>query len=366
MAIRGPRGTKTSNEGMPEKSAAVLSKCAKGMPAKRKMKKVTGTVFKVSLPLTKGSMLLERTSFCMDSLPVSSAYSPPPNSDVSPESEDYELDSHAEHSSELQQDLYTGDGDVGQYMGPEINFSQCQEVDGYFGDNQYFNQFEDITGTKDRSFYGRKIYNRQRVSQENSNLLYKELENEGPQTPSEGLSVSHAQDWTPYNSYRHEEGYIEPWSSSASQSNVGTRVEASREERQSSDYTRYYPQQQPQNQHMARFHTSVVTGGAGPHLDAARVNTYPRGGDPCTYSSIVPEPRGQFLEIEQRRWQTYMEVPFGRVQTAPQSYTMPPAAYQATEAGHGGMFNPNYSTGPGSIPDQHFPPPSVLWSPVWS
>lgn len=373
--------TKISNEGMPEKCAVALSKLAKGMSTKRKMRKVTDTVFKVSLPLTKGSVLLERTSFSVDSLPVSSAYLPSPDSDVSPESqsEDCELDwdsgsfavSHAEHTSmctpsHLQEDLYSGDGDAGQ------------AVDGYFCDNEYFNQSGDIIGTKDQRFYVERNYNRPHGSQERSNLFYKEWQNEGPQTQSEGLSpaVSHTQDWSSYNSsYGREEGCTELWSNSTSQSNVGTRVEVSREERQremSSDATQYYSQQKPQNQHMSRDH-SLLTGSVGqrglsgelaPHLDAARSNMYPYVGDSHAHSgSVPPEPRVQFLGIERRRWQTYMEFPFGHVQTAPRSYMMQPTAYQATEVCRGGMFNPNYNIGPRTNPDQHFSHPSVLWSP---
>lgn len=349
--------TKTSNEGMPEKCAVVLSKWEKGMTTKRKMRKVTDTVFKVSLPLTKGTVLLERTSFSVDGLPVSSTYSPSPDSDLSlsleSQSEDCELDwdsgsfavNHAEHTSictpsQLQQDLHSEDGDAGKYMtGPERNFTQYQEVDCYFGDNEYFNQSGDITGTKDQRSYGEINYNRQHGSQERSNLFYREWQNE--MSPA----VSHTQDWSSYDSsYGREEGCTELWSNSASQSNIRTRVEVSREERQremSSDATQYYSQQQPQNQHMARDHTSLRTGSVGqhglsgelaPHLDAAGSNIYPYVGDPRTHSdSIAPEPRVQFLGIERRRWQTYMEFPFGRVQTAPQSYMTQPMAYQATE-----------------------------------
>ncbi len=385
--------TKISNEGMPEKCAAVLSKWAQGMTTKRKMRKVTDTVFKVSLPLTKGSVLLERTSFSVDSLPVSSACSPSPDSDLSPlpesQSEDCELDcdggsfalNHAEHNSmctpsQLQQDLYSGDGGAGQYMGPERNFSQYQEVEGYFGNNEYFTQSEDITLTKDQRFYGEMNYHRQHGSQERSNVFYKEWQNEGPQTQSEGLS----QDWSSYSSsYGRQEGCTEPWSNSTSQSNVGTRVEVSREERQremSSDAPQYYFQQQLQNHHMARDHTSPLSGSVeqrdlsgelAPHLDAARSNMYSYVGYPRAHSgSIAAEPRVQFLGFEGRRWQTHMEFPFGCVQTAPQSYMTPATVSQATEVGHGGMFNPNYNTGSGTNPGQHCPHPSVFWSPLWS
>lgn len=44
---------------------------------KGNQQKANGTVFKVSLPLTEGSVLLQRTSFSRDRVPVSTAYEPP-------------------------------------------------------------------------------------------------------------------------------------------------------------------------------------------------------------------------------------------------------------------------------------------------
>lgn len=349
------------------------------MTAKRKVKKVDNTVFKVSLPLTKGSMLLERTSFSMDSLPVSSAYSPSSDSDLIPspesQSEDCELDyntgssNHTEHTSQLQQDLCSGDADAdaGHYKGPERNVpvTQYQEVDGYFTDNEYFNQSEDITGTKYQKVYGDDNYNRQHSSQERSSKrFYNEWQNEGPQTQNEWLSpaVSHTQGWPAYNSsYRREAGCTEQWYNSTSQSKVGTRV--SREERQnemSIDATQHYYQRQPQNQYMA----CLQTGSAGQHglsdelavqSDAARIGMHPHSGDPLAHSgSTAPEPRVWFPEIEQRPLQTYMEFAIGHVHTAQQSYMTQSKAQQATQVGHGVMSNPNYNIGPRTNTDQHF------------
>ncbi|XP_044027954.1 uncharacterized protein si:ch211-199g17.2 isoform X2 [Siniperca chuatsi] len=387
IAVKGPRVNKTSNQGMccraaQSKECAVgLSKWAKRMTTKRKTRKVSNTVFKVSLPLTKGSVLLERTSFSVDSLPVSSTYSPSFDLDLipSPESQSEDCDTgsfainQADNTSmcttSLQQDLYSGDADVGQYIGPERNFTvtQHQEVNGYFGDNEYFSQSEDITGTEEQRFYGEKSYNRQQGSQERSSeTFYKEWQNAGPQTQDAVSS---------YNScYGHEEGCTEQWYNSTSQSKVGTRVEVSGEERQkemSSDATQHYYQQQPQYQYMARDHTSPLTGDVwqhglfgelAPHLDAARINMQHHLGDSLAHSgSIAPEPTEQFLEIKQRRLQTHMEFTIGHVQTAPQSYMTQPAAYQAIQVGHGVMSNPSYNIGPRTNPDQHFPDISRWW-----
>lgn len=64
---------KTTQQGVLERRDVVLTQGNDGMNAQRKRKKVTNPVFKVSLPLTKGSLLLERTSFSGD--PRSSTYS---------------------------------------------------------------------------------------------------------------------------------------------------------------------------------------------------------------------------------------------------------------------------------------------------
>lgn len=378
IAVKGPSMNKTSNQGIPEK-------CAKRRRSRRKTRKVSNTVFKVSLPLTKGAVLLERTSLSVDSFPVSSAYSPSLDSDLIPlpesQSEDCESESfavnHAEHTSmgttpQLQQDLYIGHAGAGQYMGPEITFTVRQEVNkeanGYFNDNEYFNQPEDITEPKDKRFYEPNEYNRQHNSEERSSKrFYNECQNEGPQTHNKGLSAAapHTQDWLSYDSSsRLEKDYTEQWY------NSGTRVEVPREERPretSANATQHYYQHWPQYQDMAQEHTSLWTGGVeqhdlsgelAPHFDAVRINMHPRFGDSLAHScSIAPEPRAQFLEIEQRQLQTYMEFTIGHVPTAPHSNMTQTTAHQATQVGHGVMSNPNYNTGPWTNPDHHLPHP---------
>ncbi|XP_045914099.1 uncharacterized protein LOC123976200 isoform X3 [Micropterus dolomieu] len=377
IAVKGPSMNKTSNQGIPEK-------CAKRRRSRRKTRKVSNTVFKVSLPLTKGAVLLERTSLSVDSFPVSSAYSPSLDSDLIPlpesQSEDCEAGSfavnHAEHTSmgttpQLQQDLYIGHAGAGQYMGPEITFTVRQEVNeeanGYFNDNQYFNQPEDITEPKDKRFYEPNEYNRQHNSEERSSKrFYNECQNEGPQTHNKGLSAAapHTQDWLSYDSSsRIEKDYTEQWY------NSGTRVKVPREERPretSADATQHYYQQWPQYQDMTQEHTSLWTGGVeqhtagelAPHFDAVRINMHPRFGDSLAHScSIAPEPRAQFLEIEQRQLQTYMEFTIGHVPIAPHSNMTQTTAHQATQVGHVVMSNPNYNTGPWTNPDHHLPHP---------
>ncbi|XP_051247004.1 uncharacterized protein LOC127358162 [Dicentrarchus labrax] len=358
IAVKVPSVT---NQRMPEKCAAVLSERTKRMTTKRKMRKMrkmSNTVFKVSLPINKGSVLLERTSFSVDSLPVSSAYSPPPEDDVIPspesQSEDCELDcgtgslavNDAEHTSPVPQDQYSvdEDADAGQYMGSERNFdNHYQEMDGNFSHNEYLNQPE----TEDPRLYGENNYNGSEF-------------------------------WAFYNSfYGCEEGCTEQWYNSSSQSKVGTGVDVPREEGQkemSSGATQNDYQQQPQDQYTAQDHASLLTGtvgqhgfsGESAHVDVAWINMHPHLGYSIAHSGNIT-PGVQFPKVQQRQWPTYMGfIPFpstGHVQTAPQRYMTQPTAHQAIQVGHGVMSNPNCNTGPTPTPEQHFPHPSVIWNP---
>ncbi|XP_023268130.1 uncharacterized protein LOC111659405 isoform X1 [Seriola lalandi dorsalis] len=387
ITVKGPSVNNTSVEGMPEKRTVVLSKWAKRKAKKRKMKKVANTVFKVSLPLTKGSVLLARMSFSQDSLPMSYSHSsasdliPPPESQTEDCELDYDIGSFAlnnEHTamctnSQLQQHLYSGDAEADQYKGPERIFTgtRYQEVDGSFSINEDSSQSEDITWKNDQKVYGDRNYDRRHGSQETSSMNFtEEFKNEGLQKQNEELlhAVSHIQDWSSYNSsYRPEEGYAVQWYNSASQNKVGTRVEVPREERQemSSGSAQCYYKQQPQNQYMAADHTNLLTVDVEQHglsgesscLDAARIKMHPQLDFLAHSGSSAPQPRVQFLETEQRQLQTYMEFTANHVQTTPQSYMMQPVAYQTIYRGHGVMPNPNYSHVPMANPDHHFPHP---------
>lgn len=370
---------KTSNQGMPEKCAVVMK-----VTSKRRKRKWKNTVFKVSLPLTKGSVLLERTSFSVDSLPVASGYLPPSDSDLTPspesQAEECEFDRDTLYTvaeltpEEHHRDLCSGDAEAGQYTKPERNFAcYYQKVDGVFNDNEHFNQSEYQTLTKDPRLYGEYNDNREFGYQERSSEMYK-----GPPTQNKWLSpsVSHIQDWPVYNSsFGHGEGFTEPWYSSTSQKRGDTRADVSREERlgeMNSDATQYYYQQQPHDQYMAQNPTSLVTGSVGQHdlsgelashVGVSWVNMHPHVGGSLPHSgNIAPVQRIPFHQYEQRQWQTHMGCSIGHVQTAPQSYMMQPMAQQAMQVGQGLMSDPNHNTGPVTNPDQQFPHPAVIWS----
>lgn len=375
IAVKGPHVKKISNPDIPQR-CEVLTERPGRVRAKRKKRKVSSTVFKVNLPIRKGSVLLERTSFTVDSPAVSSAAdSSTSDTDLvpspEPQSEDCELDcdsrsftvNHTENTSARttsQQDLHGGHAEGTQYAGPGRNFvTHYQVVDGYFSDNAFYNQPEYASGTEDQRFYGEN--NRQPGSQgRSSKNVYNVWQNEGPPP------VSHTQDWASYNSYY---GHEEQWYNSASQTQVpqiGTRAEVSEnvEQRQMmSDATQFYSQQHPPSQYIAQDHTSALTGSMGqrafcgepaPRLDAARINMYLQFADYLGHSgSIVQEP--QVHENEQRWWQPYTEFTVGQFQSAQQCYLTPPTAYQAIPGGHGAMPNPSYNNGPTTNCDQHYP-----------
>ncbi|KAJ4927894.1 hypothetical protein JOQ06_015695 [Pogonophryne albipinna] len=367
------------DQGMPEKCAVVLSQWPKSRSTKRKMRGVTNPVFKVSLPLTKGSLLLKRSPFIMDSLPVSSAFPHSPDSDLpeSPEfhSEDREVDydtesfaiNPAEQSVQHQQDRHSGEGQAGPFMEPERNVTVTpyQQMDGHYNGNEYFNPSKDITRTTYQKVYGGNNYNTQQGSHVKSNKrVYEEWPNEGQQTQNDWSTpaVSHTQDWPSHNSvYRYEAGSTEQWYNPTPQSAVGPRIERCQEV--SFDATQHYYQQQPPTQYMAQNHQSLQIGSAGQHCwsgdtaahtDAARVQMHPHLGDPHAQNgSNAPVPGAQF---EPRQVQTYMEFSVGHVKTASQNDATQPTAHQGIQAGYGMQSFPyNYNAGPWTNPYQHLP-----------
>ena len=142
------------------------------MMSRKKMRKLNDTVFKVSLPLTKGSVLLERTSFSKARRPFSALYSFPPDSDPLSESQsEFGEGEFGEKSlrvsytelpsvcttSQIQQDPHGEDADSDQHMGPNVNFdSHYQEVDGCLSNDEYW-QSEYITRPEDPMFEREEI-----------------------------------------------------------------------------------------------------------------------------------------------------------------------------------------------------------------
>lgn len=347
--ITGSRWSKASVEGKPEKHTAVLLKWTK-RKAKKKVKKVANTVFNVSLPLTKGLVLLERMAFHEGSPPMSDSHSSASDLTPSPQTEDCDL------GYDIEQDFYSGDAEADQNMGPERIFTGTpyQEEDSSFSINEDFRQSEDVTWTNDQKVYGEGNYGTRHASQDTSTKNFGDLKKENKELAH---AVHNTQDWAlaSYNSsYRPEDGYASQWYSSAPQNQVGTGEKVPKEEKweMSVAAAQSYYQQQPQNQYMAADHPSRLTGSVGrhglpaqsiPYSNAAWNSGYPQLDVPAHSGSMAPQPRVQSLETEQRYQQTYMEFTSSHVHTTPQSYVAQPAAYQGIYIGHGVTSVPNYS-----------------------
>lgn len=350
---------------------------------------MTNTLFKVSLPLTKGAVLLERTSFSKNKLHVPRLHSPSAAQHLIPlpeaETEDFDFNrdsgsfavSRTEctsmcETSQLQQNLYNQDRGTGHYTGPERNLTVTlhQEVDGCYCDNKCLSQSEDVTGTRDQKVYAQRNSNRRHGSQEGPSTSFNiDLKNEGLQTQDEGLppAVSHTQDWTSCKcSYAGDEAYAPQWFNAASLSKAGTGAEVLNEQGQtlmSSHTTRHHYQQPPH--YMAQDNASFVPGSVGhsslpgepvPHLDAVGVNMYPYSGNCHAHSgTIAPVSRTQVHEIEQRQLQTYSEP---NVPTTPQSYVTQHMMCPAVQVGYGIMGDPYYNIRPGANVYQPFPHPA--------
>ncbi|XP_005728400.1 uncharacterized protein LOC102196518 isoform X2 [Pundamilia nyererei] len=223
---KGLSMNQTSAEGMSEKCTLMTSKRKKRVKAKRE------TVFNVSLPITKGLLLMKRMSFSSKSLPPS-ATSPPFNLDLtsSPGSEIVELDcdglsselNHAE-TSPLQHSPCDGGPETGGYT-PEGNFTipHFQNRDGYVSDGVHVSQSEDLTGRNDYVYWERRE-NRHHDDQEKS------------------AEIS-----------------SKKWYKPAAEDKNGTREQGLREEARIDAGPHYY-QQHFQNSHMPCDNASLQTG----------------------------------------------------------------------------------------------------------
>ncbi|KAM4724831.1 uncharacterized protein FYW61_013123 isoform 2-T3 [Anableps anableps] len=313
-----------------EKSSVVTSKQAKRVkPIKKKKKKrrkKTNTMFNVSLPIGKGELLLERRSFGMDRL---FEFSESPSSKLDPATSPSEIvetlsptdnpvdpiDTQSElQTSQLEQHLYQGDADSGEYV-PEkhITVTVFQDRDDYVGDN--------LPGL-----------NKLRVSQECSG---KDWRYEDLQAQSGRLFPArpHSEEFSPYNScFREGSCGTDLWYNSAS---AGAKEEALKLERESKEVNSSYAEQH-QNQRPswsdARPHTGRMwEHQVVPFLKAARINVETHSGHiPVHRGSISSEPRGQVHETEQRQAQAYTEFTTDHRQAAPQCYTTPSTAFEVS------------------------------------
>ncbi|XP_028286679.1 uncharacterized protein LOC114451900 [Parambassis ranga] len=343
-AINEPSVNETSVGSVLEDCAVMPSK--KARKTKRKNRKRTNTVFSVSLPLTKGAVLLERTSFSEDCLPVSPSFDPSPSPAAQIVVSDLDSDPGLCKTSQLHQDRHSGNADAGEFT-PESDITVILFQDGYITEDVYFNQSGDQTGSKVPDVNDRQYDSQTR----SSNTFQHQWTNEDARIQSRRLfpAVSHTQGW--YNpSYRHD-GSTELWYSSTSREEPGHNY-------MTSNVVQYSHQQQPHHQHREFYNTGLLAGSEGhldppaevaPYLDASRRNMQSHTGDHLTHSgSTDPDSRGQ-------------------------SYKAQPAPFQACQVDHGWMYNANCIPGPCAgqglyywpNPDQHLPYPPGSSSSSW-
>ncbi|XP_029022131.1 uncharacterized protein LOC114865300 isoform X2 [Betta splendens] len=269
---------------------------------KKKSKKATKTVFNVSLPFTDGALLLERSPFSNERVPMC-AYSPSshPAASPSPESQtegpELFVGNHTDHTSacgaaQLQPDVYNNEGGAWQYVAPKENLR--------------VSVYPDV----ERSFWG------------------------------------------------NEEGH-----GAVAQSKTGTEGQVSAENLSGAAWHHY---QQPQYSAPGYVNLTVwqaTPPGVGhhgssdemvPYVDASRVATYPSLG--YSQPHAAPQPRARFHGVEQRQLQPYMEFT-ERVHAAPHVMT-PAALYQDGRYGYGFTADPNYHIRPRTNDNQPFPDPA--------
>ncbi|TNN85724.1 hypothetical protein EYF80_003971 [Liparis tanakae] len=192
---------------------------------------------------------------------------------------------------------------------------------GYFNNNVYFHQLENLTVPKYGNVYGENNQSGQHGYEEGSRQrFYNEGPNEQTQTQTEWPSpaVCYTQDVSARNEhYDWDTSRAQQWYDSTSRRNDDV---VSREGHQMNlDVAQpYYYQQLQHHQSMAPRHAGLMMGSAGQHGEAwgasaqsgaAWINDRPYLGHPFAHSgSFAPQPPGPFLHIEQRPLPTYMGV----------------------------------------------------------
>ncbi|XP_068603649.1 uncharacterized protein si:ch211-199g17.2 [Brachionichthys hirsutus] len=347
IPVVGASVRKTSNRASPVK-------CTVGMMrTNKKRRNKNATVFKVSLPLSKGAILLERTPFSRDDDPAPPASSPPPDSDVTPsafESKDCEAQSfsrfaadNADQTFQLQHGPCGNGADGGCFTGPDGAFVRHQDA------NENYNQSESISGME-YPWSGGNDYSRRHDPQGSSQSFDKGWQHEDPQTPNEWVSpaVSHAPDWPSY----HAPYGAEPWCNSLSQ--VVVRMAMPQEEWPMAGNVAQRHNQQPRYEYVTHDHAGLPAGSVS-HQGASWCDLHP---EPFAHGgNSWPKPAEQFLQSEPSSWQTYVGFGTGPVQAASQSYVMQPTALQAIPGGSG------YNDGPVITPGQHLIHANVMWTP---
>ncbi|XP_034016743.1 uncharacterized protein si:ch211-199g17.2 isoform X2 [Thalassophryne amazonica] len=369
-ATKGPVTNKTSYH------AAVPSKWSKMIRNKKKPQNATRTVFNVSLPMTKGSLLLERTSFSLD-IPLSPTYSPSHDPDLifSPELDGCDSESfdfvRVSHGSQVEPHVFDGDtdmeqyGDMDDYFCDGENLIQTEEVSGTethqqtVFNNQYHNA-EAQNGPPHPSVFHGKQFDRISITLDSvRQKVYHEMDDESHHCDQERSIANVLKEWR--HEYREKEkgGLIhnQDWSSPyymgeemyrlASQSATGVQEKGT--ELNLDDTQQYYYQQPYMAQNNTHHWVGSMwhpdfSGERAHHFNANGANVHPHSQAPLTHSgNIVVD--------------NTVETTIGYIYTAPQSYMLHPVIYQDIPVGHKVRYDSNYSNQPVTKSDQHFPHP---------
>ncbi|CAJ1084068.1 uncharacterized protein si:ch211-199g17.2 isoform X1 [Xyrichtys novacula] len=240
--LNAEKGPDVSGE-MPETGTKVLSE----------YKKRRNTVFRVSLPLAKGPLLLKRTSFSEDT------FLPEADKDLSASDSDLECcRGTGPENDEL---------DFAATLGPEGNLavSIYEEGMGFISDIEQLNQFENLSGTEEQHFYkGNNDQGQHTFEDTASEMLNRNQNHEVPPTQNEWTLPP---GWNTQNLVSYSVPYRQmEWYNQTSQCRVDPKgpIENAQWERisdappyqnyyqqQSYMYYNWYYQQQPHYQYTA-------------------------------------------------------------------------------------------------------------------
>ncbi|XP_029976145.1 uncharacterized protein LOC115409221 [Salarias fasciatus] len=288
VPLQGPGVTETSGRFAPHRNTAKPSK------RKKKMKGKTDTVFSVSLPLSSGPLLLERTSFTEGRTSVSSG-SPSADLDLDhfPESGSFtgndDDDGEGTSSSESSRfQLDEGDDVDGRIRRKNLIVSLFQDVNS--SPSEGYSRYGHVAETTDREAFEGRNYNNLTVRlQTSTETRQSEYD---PDTPNSGPMA--AASYLP--GYSHWEGGEDYCYASTSKDETGAEGHAC----MGSGAVQHYDQQRLGYQHAAGCAAGPPAGvphGPGdgfyhplPHLYAARTQTLD--------GSVAPEASDQLHQTQ--------------------------------------------------------------------
>nr|XP_057903025.1 uncharacterized protein LOC131101701 isoform X2 [Doryrhamphus excisus] len=291
---------------------------------------VKNTVFKVSLPLTEGPLLLERTSFSRDSPPGS----PVPWADPQEE----------EPNAEVKEEPYFKWEEPDLNMGSEP-FTENQSLD----DDQYapadvtVAHFADQSDDIGEGANPGRLTPFQKSSRRNSNSW------QSPAPVGEWSAYSHA--------YSHQEGYALEWHNSSLPHTAHPGANACADGPDLPSLTTQYGYHPQPASHAI---SGVATVTAGHHINAQKMPppfAYPPAAAAVHGNGTTPGHGLHFHGIKQERYQTYTQFQSGPVPAA-QTYWTQPVAYQAVQGqGYQGYHMAPWS----SQPTTYCPHPPGHW-----